>query len=131
MRRFGMGILLFLFSAFVVGCGNNDQTGEVSGTITYEGKAIENGAITFFPSNGPTAGSVIKDGTYSAKVPVGKTKVVISGSKVVGSKKVYDTPDSPVMPVTAEMLPAKYNTASELRHEVESGKHTKDFTLTK
>jgi hypothetical protein len=64
-------------------------------------------------------------------VPLGNTKVVISGSKVVGSKKVYDTPDSPVRPVTAEMLPAKYNTATELRYDVQSGKQTKDFNLTK
>jgi len=130
MRRIGAGFVFLLAMILVVG-GAKEEIGELSGTITYDGKPVENGAITFFPSSGPSAGSVIKDGQYSTKVTLGKTKVVISGSKVVGEKKVYNTPNSPVMPVTAEMLPAKYNTESELRHEVQPGKQTKDFNLTK
>lgn len=130
MRAISSVLLFGVAAALVVGCGG-EPSGEVSGTVTYDGKAVEDGAITFIPERGPTAGGVIKGGKYSTKVVVGPTKVTISGSKVVGSKKVYDTPNSPVMPVTAEALPAKYNSASELKYEVKPGAQTKDFDLPK
>ncbi|MCE9565430.1 MAG: hypothetical protein K8U57_25685 [Planctomycetes bacterium] len=131
MRRTGAGFAFLLVMMLVVGCGGDEQFGELSGTITYDGKAIENGAITFYPEHGPTAGSIITEGRYSTKVSLGPAKVMISSSKVVGEKKVYNTPDSPAMPLTAEALPAKYNTATELRQDITPGKQTKDFNLAK
>ncbi len=118
----------------VVGCSGEGASGEVSGTVTYDGKLVEDGAISFFPADGKgaTAGSTIKEGKYSAsKVPVGNVKVSISGSKVVGKKKVYDTPNSPEMPITEELLPAKYNTKSELTLEVKRGANEKSWELAK
>lgn len=131
MRVIGAVVLFLLATVLVVGCGGEDPFGELSGTVSYDGKPINDGAITFIPDNGPTAGCVIKDGRYVAKVALGPTKVKISGSNLVGHKKVYDTPDSPVMPVMAEVVPAKYNQATELRYDVQPGKQTKDFDLPK
>ena len=37
------------------------------------------------------------------------------GQRVVGTKKIYDTDDSPLMPITEEALPARYNEQTELR----------------
>ncbi len=56
-------------------------------------------------------------------------KVEITSPKVVGTKKIYDTPDSPVMPVTEEGLPARYNTATELKLTVQPGENKKDWQL--
>jgi hypothetical protein len=113
------------------GCGNS-KLSEVSGTISYDGKPIEQGSIAFIPAdgNGPSGGSPIVDGKYFAQnVPVGKTKVQIKGARVTGQKRML--PDSPPVSTSEEMLPAKYNTASELTYEVKSGTQVKDFDLTR
>src|SRR5262249_8621367 len=78
--------------------------GTVAGTVTLDGQPIELGAISFIPVDGqaPTTGGPITNGQYSvANVPTGEMKVAISGSKVVGKKKLYeDQPNSPEMPIT-------------------------------
>jgi hypothetical protein len=126
-------LALVAAAGLIVGC-SDDGLSDVSGTVTYDGKPVEDGQIKFAPADGqgPTAGDVIKDGKYHArKVPVGTAKVTISGAKVIGQKKVYNTAESPVMPVTAELLPAKYNDKSELTFEVKRGKNEKNWELAK
>ncbi|MFO0822580.1 MAG: hypothetical protein U0792_05575, partial [Gemmataceae bacterium] len=128
-------LIVFVCSLVVVlGCGGGADTGEVSGSVKFDGKPVEEGSISFIAleGNAPTAGGVIKGGKYTAtKVPVGAAKVSISAVKVVGKKKAYDTPDSKEIDITEPLLPAKYNTASELRFDVKPGTQTKDFDLTK
>ena len=131
MRALGSVLLFSLGVALVAGCGGGDNAAEVSGTVTYDGTPVDNGAITFFPEKGPTAGSPIQGGKYTARVTVGPAKVTISAGKVVGQKKLYNTADSPSAPITAEILPAKYNTATQLKYDVQSGAQTKDFNLEK
>jgi hypothetical protein len=115
------------------GCGPGDNTADVSGTVTFDGAPVADGSITFVPSDGksPTAGGVIKDGKYTCRVPVGPMKVSITSAKEVGRKKLYQTKDSPEVPVMKEILPEKYNMKTELTYEVKSGTQVKDFTLTK
>jgi hypothetical protein len=117
----------------LAGCGSG-KLSEVSGTITYEGKAIEQGSISFIlipvDGNGPSGGSSIVDGKYSAKnVPVGMAKVQIRGARVTGQKQML--PDSPPVTTSEEMLPPKYHSASELTYDVKSGTQVKDFDLSK
>jgi hypothetical protein len=115
----------------VAGCGGR-TTGEVSGTVTFDGKPVEAGGITFVPVDGksPTTGGVLKDGQYKVlSVPVGAAKVVINGTKVIGKKKLYDSPDSPEMPLATELLPDKYNKDTELRFDVNAGQNQKNFDL--
>ncbi|MDB5309445.1 MAG: hypothetical protein JWO38_3647 [Gemmataceae bacterium] len=131
MRVVWSAVVFLLAAGLVAGCGGAG-TGEVSGTITYDGKPVEAGAIVFTPAdgNGPTAGGEIKGGKYTApKVPVGPAKVSISGARITGTKKMYDDPKSAVVQTSEELLPAKYNKASELRYDVTSGPQTKDFDL--
>jgi len=132
LRRWaGLGVLLAL--VLLAGCGGS-KVAEVTGTVTIDGKPVEKGAITFTPVNastGGTGGAEITDGRYRAtKVPVGKMKVSISATKVVGQKKVYDTPNSPVRPITAEALPERYNERTELELDVKPGANSKDWELT-
>src|SRR5262249_18647791 len=93
---------------FLVGCGG---LAEVRGTVKYDGKLIEDGAIRFEPVDGKSqpAGGLIKAGAYSAKVPHGAMKVTISSSQIVDKKKLYDAPNSPYGEITAEALPEKYS----------------------
>ena len=115
----------------VAGCSDN-RSAEVAGTVTVDGKLVESGDISFFPAdgNGPTAGDKIVNGKYLAKkVAVGQTKVQIRVPKVVGQKKLYDTPDSPVRDLLDESLPKKFNVETELRFDVQPGKNEKNWNL--
>lgn len=122
----------FWLLALLILCGCGDPTkGIVSGTITVDGQPAETGAISFIPLDGrsSTAGGVITDGQYTVNAAVTKVRVEIRVPKVVGEKKIYDTPDSPVQKVMQESLPAKFNDNSELRYDIPSGRSTKDFSL--
>ena len=105
--------------------------GEVTGTITVDGVPAKIGSISFFPIDGKasTAGAAIKDGKYAAKVPVGKVKVEIRVSKIVGQKKLYDTPNSPVQPIMQEVLPPIYHDRTTLELDVQPGTNEKDYAL--
>lgn len=70
-------ILLLSLPILTSGCG--DSVGTVSGTVTYQGKPLTGGSITFLPKEGLAVnGTIDKDGTYSvAKVPAGEVKISI------------------------------------------------------
>lgn len=99
--------------------------------VTIDGVAPETGSISFIPIDGstPTAGSVIEKGKYDSEAPIGESKVEIRVPKVIGKKKLYDTPDSPVQDIMEEVLPPKYNEASELRFTGVKGKNEKNWEL--
>src|SRR5688500_13010891 len=62
--QFGLSMGLMLLLA---GCGADSDRGAVSGTVTLDGKPVENGSISFVPIEGtqsPSAGAVIGNGTY-------------------------------------------------------------------
>jgi hypothetical protein len=125
--------MLVALSAVAAGCsGGKPGKSEVAGTVTIDGAPAEMGAIAFIPIDGQsaTAGGSIEKGRYEAMVAPGKMKVEIRVSKVVGQKKLYDTPDSPVQPIMEEVLPAKYNDATELVVEIAPGSNQHDFNLT-
>ena len=114
-----------------LGCGGSDGMSEVTGTVTLDAKPLESGAISFVPVDGQstTAGGEIKQGRYSVQVPPVAMKVSISSPKVVGKKKLYDTPDSATMDITQEAVPAKYNERTELQIDVKPGTNEKNFEL--
>ncbi len=131
------GAIFALGSVFVLaGCGGS-QNAEVSGTVTFDGKPIENGSIVFLSvdGKGPTTGGTIENGKYSVQnVPVGLCKIQIKAAKETTKMKMYDDPKAEwVQKAGAEMLPPKYTDekATELNFEVKSGKNEKDFSLTK
>jgi hypothetical protein len=114
----------------VCGCAE-PTTGVVTGAVKVDGSSAQTGSIAFFPVDGksPTAGAEIIDGEYEATVPLGTAKVEIRVPKVIGERKLYDTPDSPVKQVMTESLPTKYNDASELMLEVKPGENRQDYDL--
>ena len=117
--------------ALCAGCEDRSNLGVVTGTITVDGAPPKTGSIAFFPADGKasTAGGEIIDGKYSTRVAFGSSRVEIRVPKVVGQKKLYDTPDSPVKSVLAESLPARYNDQTTLTIDVERGENQKDFAL--
>jgi hypothetical protein len=131
LRRWQAVLLLSWFVA-AAGCGNADsKRGTVQGTVTVNGKPPAAGAIAFTPVSGaaPTAGGKIVDGKYSAEVPIGLAKVAIRVSKIVGQRKLYDSPDSPVQPLMEESLPPEFNDRTELTLDVKPGVNEHVFHL--
>lgn len=129
--------LLLRFSIFAVllvaaGCGGGAKLGDVTGAVTIDGAPVDKGSIAFFPvdGQGPSTGGEIVAGKYESQAPIGACKVEIRVSKIVGQKKLYDTPESPVQNILEEVLPPKYNESSELRLEVQAGKNEKNWELT-
>lgn len=125
------GVLrLLLCTITLVGCSRSNLA-TVTGSVTVDGEPAKVGAISFFAVDGqsPTAGAPIVDGKFKAQVSPGLCTVQIRVSKIVGKKKIYDTPDSPVREVWAEVLPPKYNDDSQLQLEVKPGANTRDYHL--
>lgn len=124
--------------AFLVGCSTGPQQGEVSGTVTVDGKPPSAGSsITFIPTGGqsPTAGAVIENGKYSAMVPVGMSRVEIRVPRPVRAAANSAPKQGPGAAgpggggIIEESLPAKYNDNSELTFEVKAGQNPKDWSL--
>jgi hypothetical protein len=121
---------VLVFAILVAGCAES-TIGVVTGTITVDGAPAKSGSIAYFPIDrkSATAGAEIVDGRYTADVPLGASKVEIRVPKVVGQKKLYDTPDSPIKQILAESLPPKYNDQTELTLDVQPGENWQDYKL--
>jgi hypothetical protein len=125
--------VLFCQAMFVLGtgCARGPAVGIVQGEVTLDGQPIKDGRISFTPVDGEasTAGSSIVDGRFQAEVPVTHMKVAINANKVVGKRKAYDTPDSPVFDDVVEMVPARYNVNSDLTLDVKRGPQEVKYDL--
>ncbi|QDV70023.1 hypothetical protein Poly24_37420 [Rosistilla carotiformis] len=120
----------------VSGCGPTKSAPSVriSGTVTLDGKPLETGQISFIPTDGKgnSAGAAVNDGSFDAEVFPGAMRVEIIAPKVTGTRKVYDTPDSPSEDVTEEQIPSRYNVNSTLTLDAALGEDRSDlqFALT-
>jgi len=67
----GVGLLV------LVGC--QPATGSITGKVSYQGKALPVGNITFVVAERPPASAQIRDGAFSIdKVPTGEAKIAIT-----------------------------------------------------
>ena len=123
-------LLLFLLVGHV-GCSGSSSEGTVEGTVTLDGMPLKEGDVRFVPADGKsqTASAKISDGKFTAQVPTGEMRVEISASKVIGKRKMYNTPDSRVVDKVSELLPLRYNAKSELRLTVKPGVQDEAFPL--
>ena len=122
----------FLSALLISGCGTGEPpTYPVKGKVTLDGKPIEKGLIRFSPTGSASpAGAEIKAGQYSLKAPPGESKVEITSTIVVGQRKAYNTPDSPMVDITKEAVPDQFNAKTTLKFEVKAGENSKDFDVT-
>jgi hypothetical protein len=108
-------ILYALLLAVCSGCADPSQrTYPVTGTVTFAGKAVESGMITFDPADG-SAGSIqvmIEDGRYQLLTKAGSKKVSIMAFRDVPEKAVGGRPPRECY------IPSRYNTATTLTTEV-------------
>jgi len=117
MHRVASAVLMGLLLA-LMGCGSGEAT--VSGTVSLDGKPLEEGHIAFRPlpalAKSEARGGPIKDGKYQVKAQPGQNRVEITATRVVPDKK-----DSFGTPLRESMIPEKYNAQSELTKEISAG----------
>jgi hypothetical protein len=82
-----------LVSFLAAGCGGAN-TGAVSGTVTYKGKPVENGVVTFWGADNRAAFSPLENGTYRiADAPVGPVKITVQAD--LPAEEFEDAPLTP------------------------------------
>jgi hypothetical protein len=113
------------------GCGPESKVALISGSVNIDGTPVDKGSIAFAPvdGKGPSGGGEIVGGKYKCDAALGECKVEIRVPKSVGKRKLYDTPESPMQEIFEEVLPQKYNEATELRVQVQKGKNEKNWDL--
>lgn len=132
MRSQSWLCVVFCFVFLLCGCNSGPVMIKVHGMVTVDGQPAPEGLVQFEAIDGksPSAkGGIISQGQYSAEVPPGEASVKIFVPKVVGKRKVYDTPDSPVEDVRVETLPSKYNSESTLKETISAERTQIDFKL--
>lgn len=137
--RFVSLIGLPLLGSLAAGCG---ATGDglprepVAGTVTLDGRPLDDGFISFVPADGSetVVSAEINQGRYAlprTEGPVtGVQTVQIFATGPTGRK--VKNPENPreLIEETGELLPARYNLRSELRAEIQpGGPHEFDFAL--
>jgi hypothetical protein len=130
-RSLSRFVTVVLVIGYAAGCQGSSE-GTLHGRVTLNGQPVASGAITFTPVDGQTATAscLIKDGQYTARVPVAKHKVTITSPQ---AEKGAKTPASTLEdgPAVHETIPEKYNTKTELMVEVQPGTHEHAFDLEK
>jgi hypothetical protein len=133
---------LSLVLAALLGCSREagPHTMRVWGDVSFDGKPVEDGTITFESADGsPPAQGPIKAGHYDLPAesgPVaGKTYVVRFSAMVKTGKTVRNVmgDGAPTMDVLAESLPAAFNTQSTVKKTIapEPEKNQMNFKLQK
>jgi len=134
MRAAWKGAAVTLLLA-LTGCGRDGPAREVvTGKVTYKNQPVAKGSIRFLIADRPSAAGEIENGTYRIDhhggVPVGSGKVEIEGFEDTG-KVVFTGPTGQKVHEAKQVLPAKFNTASQLKVEVTAGgPNEKNFDLT-
>jgi hypothetical protein len=128
-ERFSVGLVCGIGLVALAGCG--PQTSKIAGTVTMDGKPLEAGVISFVPADsaGEPVTVQVTQGKYEATTTPGPKLVQISAPYVKEQRKEYDAPDAPLVDVTGERLPPKYNSKTELKMDVAAGKVAKDWSV--
>jgi hypothetical protein len=129
MIRFPRGAVLTVagMAVLLVGCGDKQVAeaprAKVSGKITLNGKPVTTGRIIFDLGNGQPPGSFdILDGSYEGLAMIGKNRVIINATRKVSMKEKMKMDGPGYDQMTEEnMIPPRYNSASEITREVVAG----------
>lgn len=127
--------LLVVACSVLSGCAGNDgpEIATVSGTILADGKPLDGASITFVPKDGrPSVATSDAEGHYKLSYTNDKQGAVV-GPHTVRVTTARDASggegDQPLVPARKELLPAHYNTNSDLTAEVKSGDNIINFEL--
>lgn len=110
--------------AIVSGCGGPSPpvTAPVSGAVSYDGKPIVDGSITFAAVDGSCAPNVLQiaEGRYEGRVVVGEKRIEIRAMrKAERTGSAATGPGGDDGPVLENFIPAAYNDASQLTRTIQ------------
>jgi hypothetical protein len=119
----------------LAGCGSDQlKTAIVRGTVTYNGKPVPNGTISFIPTSGPSAtGEIQPDGSYTLTTyrkgdgaVLGRHTVVIVAMQDMSGRLPEQR-----NPLPPPIVPVQYTSlaTSDLRAEVKDEENTVNFSL--
>ena len=83
----------------VAGCDAGEQTYEVTGTVSFRGNALSQGAVILHPQQGRSLEPAFigRDGVYRLEAPAGKYRIsIISLPTLESVKKLEETAAGPV-----------------------------------
>jgi hypothetical protein len=114
-----------------MGC-SGPPYGDVRGEVTLDGQPVREGVVQFTPIDGstPTAEALITEGKFSVKVPVTKHRVSISAPKLPPASSSPNSKPIDSTWAAEQLIPARYNSRSELTAEVAKGVNDIPFHLT-
>lgn len=131
-----------------LGCDSGPPTAPVHGKVTYKGKPVSTGTVTFYPTTGgrPAVGSINEDGTYELARKARGDGVILGDYKVTIEAVEAGTPAEQPASLTGELgtaagagmstpptylVPEKYSVqeTSDLTKTVESGDNEINFDL--
>jgi len=122
-------IVIAAMLGFMSGCGSsgdNPDLGRVQGVVTLDGKPVANAEISFSPVNGErySIGKTDERGHYSLSFSANDSGAAVGEHvvKILSEEADLETSEDPV-------LPAAYNSESQLKVNVKSGSNTIDFPL--
>lgn len=130
-------ILIPILVISLVGCGGvlsgKRSTVTLQGTVSLDGTPVDEGTISFEPKDGK-GGSVsaqITDGNFETRIEPGVKIVKINSPKMLRTEPAYPgSPDSPMIEVSTEQIPAKYNSPSRLEKDLTEVSGPVSFELT-
>ncbi|QDT53470.1 hypothetical protein Pan44_14870 [Caulifigura coniformis] len=123
------------------GPGDAPDLGQVTGTITMDGTPLSGVAVMFSPLDGrPAMGKTDAEGKYELNyirstkgTKLGKNKVQIGNTEEEDDPSAETGDDAGPAKKAAKsskaVIPARYNTRSELEVDVKAGENVFDFQL--
>lgn len=139
IRALKLGLAMVL-PALVIGCGGSGgpEMATVTGKVTYQGKPLTKGTISFIstdPSRSNANSVIGPDGSYSLQTTNPGDGAVVGDYKVIVSDVDPNSLNTaaPGEPVKKQerLIPEKYENpdSSGLTRKVESGRNTFDIAL--
>lgn len=128
-------IEVLIATGLIVGCGEADSRQGLSGNVTLKGEPLPSGSIQFESVAGQSpvfsTGAMIKDGSFvvpagKSGLPAGLYHVIINAAST--PFLAPGPPGSQPVMETKELVPAAYNTDSEVTVEV-SKEGENEFTF--
>src|SRR4051794_9011937 len=92
------------------GCNRSSSSVGVEGHVSYRGKPLKSGLVTFFPAAGrPVSATLAEDGAYGAQLEPGDYDVIVGiGVDIPKGYKLGDPP-----PPQSVVLPAEYTSRAK------------------
>jgi len=139
-QTLGRSLVLAIASSFIIGCGDSEELGQITGTVTVNGEAVTNGSIVY--ENRGRSISVRTNfddaGQYHVRtydrdgLPPGTYQVAVSSTRIGnGDSPFVGGTSEQAPPATGPAIPEVYSKVgtSRLSAEIEVGKNVENFDL--